>query len=55
MLYHIVAKVLGLFIIFMFIYMIGIYNRIQVYELNLAENIERELKILARQVGNDIL
>ena len=55
MLYHIVAKVLMLFIIYMLIYMIFTYGRIQIYELNLAENIESELKIIARQEGNDIL
>ena len=55
MLYHVLIKVLMLFIIFMFIYMMMIYNRIQVYELNLAENVERELKIIARQASNNVL
>ena len=55
MLYHVVTKVLLLFIIYMFTYMVYIYHRIQIYESNLADDVEYELKKMARQVGNDIL
>ena len=44
-----------LFIIYMFTYMVYIYHRIQIYESNLADDVEYELKKMARQVGNDIL
>ena len=55
MLYHVVAKVLMLFVIPMFVYMPTVYILIQYYELNFANNAQCEIKILNRLMANDIL